>query len=237
MAISKIPFGGDPLDRGRRDAGGMAVPCPQCGARPRPGENRCWFCERRLAPFADFEPVAADAGEKVFIAGHTPRPGLQFSIGTMLLVTTLVAICLAITLAIPPLGISVGVIAVGGLVRTTIIGWAQIRAGRRFELRDKLDNFVASSSVFLIALMSGISTCLLLAGGALFLAGILRQLAEPIGAIALFAAIPAAVVAGILAFARLYLTFDPAVREQVAATPDEQPLNRRSRTVSRRWPG
>jgi hypothetical protein len=235
MAASKVPFGEDPLDRRHRGGGG-AETCPRCGARQRPGENRCWFCESRMLPLAGFEPVTDKEAADPLAASHLPRSSLQFSLGTILLVTTLVAICLAITLATTPLGISVCVIAVGGLIRTTIIGWAQIRAGRRFEMRDKLANFVGSSIVFLIALVSGISTSLLLAGGALFLADILRQLAEPIGAIALFAAIPAAVVAGVLAFARLYLTFDPFVREQIAATPEQQRLNQMSGTVYRHRP-
>jgi hypothetical protein len=161
---------------------------------------------------------------------------LQFSIGTMLLVTTLVAICLAITMAIPVLGFAFSVIAVGGLVRTMIVGWARVRAGQRFELSDKLEAFFVSSSAFVISLVLALSVTLVLSCCALFLASMLAEIAEPLFAIIFFAGIPAACVAGIFVFAKLYLSFGPAVTEQIASA--EPPwLNQMSGTKYRHRPG
>jgi hypothetical protein len=198
MAANKVPFGEDPLDR-RHRAGGVAEPCPECGAGP----------------------------------GN----GLQFSLGTMLLVTTFVAICLAISSAVPLLGIPLSVIAVGGLVRTMIVGWARIRAGRRFDLADKLDEFEVSSFVFVIALVVGLGATMAVAGGAFLLAGLLLPLAEALFPIVLFAAVPAAVVAGIFVFAKLYLSFDTTLRQPIAATPEQHRLNQLSDTGYRHRPG
>jgi hypothetical protein len=238
MAANKIPFGEDPLDR-RHRAGGLAEPCPECGARPRPGDNRCWFCESKRLPLAGFEPVTGKDAADPLGASYPPRSGLQFSLGTMLLVTTLVAICLAIMMAAPLLGIALSVIAVGGLLRTAIVGSARIRAGGRFEFAEKIDEFAVSSTVFVTALVLGLSTTTVIAGCVLFLTGVLAEFVEPFGLlypIAFLAAIPFAVIAGIFVFAKLYLTFDPAVREQIAATPEQQRLNQMSGTVYRHRP-
>jgi hypothetical protein len=237
MAASKVPFGEDPLDW-RHRAGGLAEPCPECGARPRPGDNRCWFCECRLVT-AGFEPVALQKVEGAPDADHASNAGLQFSIGTMLLVTTLVAICLAITMAVPLLGIALSVIAVGGLVRTAIIGSARIRAGGRFELAEKIDEFVISSTVFVTSLVVGMGSTTVIAGCVLFLTGVLAEFVEPFGLlypIAFLATIPFAVIAGIFVFVKLYLTFDPTAQEQIAATPEQQRLNQMSGTVYRHRP-
>jgi hypothetical protein len=236
MASSKTLFGEDPLDR-RHRTGGLAEPCQQCGARPRYGENRCWFCESKLLPLAGFEPVTGKEAADPLVASHPPRSGLQFSIGTMLLVTTLVAICLAISLAVPLLGIPLCVIAVGGLVRTAIVGSARIRAGGRFELADKIDEFVVSSTVFVTSLVVALGTTTAITGLAFFVGRLLAEFASVLFPITVFAATPAAVVAGIFVFAKLYLTFDPVVREQIASTPDAQPLNQMSGTKYRHRPG
>lgn len=183
--------------------------------------------ERRAGGLAEPCPQAA------------ARPSLQFSLGTMLLVTTLVAICLAITLAVPLLGIPLAVIAIGGLVRTAIVGSARIRAGGRFELADKIDEFVVSSAVFVTATVLALGTTTVIAGCALFLAKLLMEIAGPLYAIyfspVVFAAILAAVVVGIFVFVKLYLSFDPAVREQIAS-PEQQRLNRMSGTIYRHRP-
>lgn len=237
MAASKIPFGEDPLDR-RHRAGGLSEPCPECGARPLPGENCCWFCESRLV-VAGFEPAIDEKAADPAVAHQVPNAGLQFSIGTMLLVTTLVAICLAITMAAPLLGIALSVIAVGGLVRTAIVGWARIRAGGRFELAEKIDEFAVSSTMFIIALVVGLGTTTVIAGCVLFLTGVLAELVDPFGLlypIAFLATIPFAVIAGIFVFVKLYLTFDPTAQEQIAATPEQVRLNQMSGTVYRHRP-
>ncbi len=81
---------------------------------------------------------------------------MQFSIGTLLLVTTLIAACLGITVAVPPLGIPISIIAAGGLIRTLVVGKHLQRLGLPFSLEEKLTEFVISCGVVLAALGVGL---------------------------------------------------------------------------------
>jgi hypothetical protein len=144
------------------------------------------------------------------------RPSLQFSLGTMLLVMTLVASCLAMSLAVPLLGIPLSVIAAAGLVRTAIVGSARIRAGERFEWAEKLREFAVSSAVSTFALVAGFVTFAAIANLAMITAMMLAEFDRSLRTIVLFPAVLAILAgsgAGIFVFVRLYLPFDPSVWE------------------------
>jgi hypothetical protein len=81
---------------------------------------------------------------------------LQFSIGTLLLVTTLIAACLGISVAVPPLGIPLSIIAAGGLLRTFVVGKRTQRIGLHFSLEEKVTEFVISCGVMIAALGVGL---------------------------------------------------------------------------------
>jgi hypothetical protein len=83
---------------------------------------------------------------------------LQFSLGTLLVVITLIAACLGLTMAVPPLGLPVSFIALGGLVRTLVIGKQHQRLGVPFPLGEKITEFIVSCGVVVGATMVGMLT-------------------------------------------------------------------------------
>ena len=101
--------------------------------------------------------------QKGNLPSHVP---LQFSLSSLLLVTTLVAACLGLTMAVPPLGLPVSFIAAGALVRTLIIGKQHQRVGVPFPLAEKIVEFIVSCGVVIGAIMVGLLT--LLGGCCLF---------------------------------------------------------------------
>jgi hypothetical protein len=125
----------------------------------------CWHCER----------VMDGAAGK---PSSEPGVPLQFSIETLLLLTTLVAVCLGVAVAVPPLGLPISVVALGGLVRTLIIGKHHGRLGVPFPLGEKVAEFIISCGVVIGAIGVGaitlLGTCCL--GGTI--AGSLEQVAR-----------------------------------------------------------
>jgi hypothetical protein len=138
-----------------------AVLCPACGAYAGDAEGRCWFCKRQFEPSDRRTPVRIHS-ESVVYATAKPlgrlEGGLQFSLGTLLLLTTLIAACLGISVAVPPLGIPLSIIAAGGLVRTLVVGKQYQRLGLPFPLGEKLTEFIISCGVVVAALGVGLLT-------------------------------------------------------------------------------
>jgi hypothetical protein len=100
-----------------------------------------------------------------FSPGWTPRAShasghLQFSLESLFLVTTLIAVCLGALVAVPPLGVLAILVAGPALVRTLVEGHYARQAGRAMNTGDKLMAFIASTGVTLAALIA--------AGGAFF---------------------------------------------------------------------
>jgi hypothetical protein len=142
--------------------------CPACGAYVEAGEGGCWFCERQLGPGDRRIPIRVH-GESLteVIVGKLgrPEPGLQFSLETLLVVTTLIAACLGISVAVPLLGIPLSVIAAGGLIRTLVVGKQYQRLGLPFPLVEKGTEFVVSCGVVVAAI--GVALFTLAATGCL----------------------------------------------------------------------
>jgi len=80
----------------------------------------------------------------------------QFSITTLLLVTTLTAICLGLGVANPWVGIPLSVLAAAALVRTIWIGRVHLLQGLAFELPEKVGWFVISLGVILRAVFAAV---------------------------------------------------------------------------------
>ena len=79
----------------------------------------------------------------------------QFSLETLLLVITLVAVCLGMIMAEPGLGIVVAIVATPALVRTLVAGYQQRKAGTPMTLGEKLLTFAASTGVAVAVLVTG----------------------------------------------------------------------------------
>jgi hypothetical protein len=136
-----------------------AILCPACGAYVGDSDGRCWFCERPREAGDRRTPVTIH-GPSVVPAPPRPEPPrqglLQFSIGTLLLVTTLIAVCLGVSVAVPPLGIPLSIVAAGGLLRTCVVGKHMQRLGLHFSVEEKLIEFVISCGVMIAALGVGL---------------------------------------------------------------------------------
>jgi len=130
-----------------------AAVCPACGARVKAGAARCWYCESDVS-LLDPLALQLQVQASLVAAPPAPRPDepLQFSLATLLVVMTFIAACLGISVAVPPLGIPISAIAVGGLVRTLAVGKHYRRLGLPFLLDDKIAEFTVSCGIVVGAL-------------------------------------------------------------------------------------
>ena len=137
--------------------------CPECGARVKATDAKCWLCGRELVVQAeivseDDSPFAASWNPR---AGTTPVPW-QFSLESLLMVITLAAVCLGAFAATPGLGILALIVATPALIRTLYEGHQVRKAGKTMSLGEKLLAFSASAGIALAALVA--------AAGAFFVA-------------------------------------------------------------------
>lgn len=138
--------------RPERDAGvpHFRLACVRCGGAVRPGQLRCSRCR-------DGEGEHLPGGDAHVTVGpdsnHVSRPGAayQFSIESLLLLTTVAAGCLAVVAAMPILGMFASLIALAAFMRTSIAGRLRLAAGRPFALVNKLVTFFLSCLVVIIA--------------------------------------------------------------------------------------
>jgi hypothetical protein len=86
--------------------------CPECGAELSGGQGMCWLCQRKRC--------AEDVNNPYASPQPTENIDWQFSIATLFLVTTLIAVCLGLFQLAPGLGILLGVFAAPALWRTAI---------------------------------------------------------------------------------------------------------------------
>lgn len=95
-----------------------------------------------------------------------PIPGpdapLQFSLETLLLVTTLIAVCLGVTMAVPPLGLIASFLAAGAFIRTLFVARQFQQQGLPFGIGEKITAFIISFGVVMGAVALGLMTLLAL---------------------------------------------------------------------------
>src|SRR6187402_3410953 len=102
-----------------------AARCPECGADVRPLDEKCWLCQRPLSAkdviTAELIQPAAPPIVPEWVAARSTANPAQFSLETLMLVITLVAVCLGMIAATPGLGVLVSVVAAPALIRTLIV--------------------------------------------------------------------------------------------------------------------
>lgn len=142
----------DPLSqRPQRDFGLplTVLACTGCGAYLRANENLCPICGQ-VGRRKYNRPHDQSSNRRLPAAVSADRP-LQFSIGTLLLVMTLAAACLALIAAVPPLGVIVSVLAAGALIRTLLIARKYQAVRVPFLLDEKAYEFVVSFGLMMCA--------------------------------------------------------------------------------------
>ena len=158
------------IDRGVRSF------CPECGANVRTEANRCWLCLRPLPPIEDSLPadaISLPTAPSKPGSGHGTQPSettAQFSLATILLVITLIAVCFGVFRISPGLGVIVAAIATPALFATVIVAEnVMVKRGQRLTFANKIVAFVGFFGVFslLAAAMFGalMTSCGILATG------------------------------------------------------------------------
>lgn len=130
--------------------------CPECGARVKATDLKCWLCGRELVISAE---VVEEIAESPFAVGWSPRFGVkavpfQFSLESMLMVVTLAAVCLGAFVAAPGLGVLALIVAAPALLRTVYEGHQARRVGKSLTMMEKVLAFSASAGIALAALVA-----------------------------------------------------------------------------------
>lgn len=121
--------------------------CPDCGALLQRGEDKCWLCRR--------ERHADDARTSAPFAARERKPSGQFSLATVFLIITLVAVCLGTLRLAPGVGVLLLIVAVPALVRTCVVGVKEKRGGHSLSIGEKLIAFLASSAIVVLVGVAG----------------------------------------------------------------------------------
>lgn len=128
----------------------VANPCPRCGLARATLENSCKSCGWKPEPTRT--PALEQAKLSVKMLLHAAR---TISIASLLLITTLAAICSAACIANPGTGFIASFICAGALWRTALFVTYCKAEGRMLSIGDKLAAFLLSSLfVCLIGLAS-----------------------------------------------------------------------------------
>ncbi|HUE74374.1 MAG TPA: hypothetical protein VMP01_26060 [Pirellulaceae bacterium] len=140
----------DSCDNGEIPAGeSRQRRCPQCGASCAVEATQCWLCRAAL-------PADVVGTLRVPSVGDGTRSvPTTFSLATILLVITLIAVCLGVFRLSPGFGIAVVCFAVPALIRSVVVGVQQKRAGERQSIGEKLTAFAASLGIMLLVGIAG----------------------------------------------------------------------------------
>jgi hypothetical protein len=143
------PFAHDPLaQRPEWDAGLplFSNVCPLCGGILKPGRVRCSMCRGEEQAMIRAAALMATAG------------GLQFSIETLLLMTTLAALCLGACMVEPISGSCLSVALLVALARTLIVGRQRLAVGLPFPIGEKIVEYLVSLFVVVCTIGVGFLT-------------------------------------------------------------------------------
>jgi hypothetical protein len=123
--------------------------CPGCGAQLAVSDRRCWLCLCSLRPLAENLDGSRSPG---IVPGNA---GSQFSLATILLLTTLIAVCLAACRVNPCLGTWTVLLFVPAMIRTICMGAAEAGRGHRLSICEKLAAFLWSLGVVVLMYAAG----------------------------------------------------------------------------------
>ena len=117
--------------------------CPNCGAARQAQESACWLCgfEEQKETVPPWKPVPR----------AIPHNEGTFTITSMMLVITLIAICLGMGAVAPGLGILLGMLSLPAFIRTTLVVSRRQAAGRTIDSSSKVSLFLASLGTVIVA--------------------------------------------------------------------------------------
>ena len=126
-----------------------ATLCPMCGAELRQGDARCWLCGHALDRPTSIVVPPLPAGTAPPAVGRTD----SFSLETLMLVVTLIAICLGVFVQAPGLGILLCILALPAFVRTLLVVRRRGQLSRGVPLGQRIALFLGSLGFSLVVLI------------------------------------------------------------------------------------
>lgn len=132
--------------------------CTKCGASNLTAANTCWLCLQPLAPAPAMPESESASSERP----REPAPGRwTFSLESVFLVITLIAVCLGALSQYPSLGIPMAIFALPALVRTTLVvqrrqGSRAVPAGTKISLF--LGSFVVTAIICIVVCVTAVAT-------------------------------------------------------------------------------
>jgi hypothetical protein len=137
-------------------ASAESLQCGECGALVG-NRDTCWLCSASVVVSAELvEPT----GVSPFVPDWEKKrraSASQFSLESLMLLITLIAVCLGMIVAMPGLGVLVIIVAVPALVRTLIVGRHRKIAAAPLNLGEKVAAFLASTGIVMGILLAGLS--------------------------------------------------------------------------------
>jgi hypothetical protein len=121
--------------------------CPECGASLEEGASACWLC-RRTREAENLHQSSSPAGPDKKSVG-------QFSLASVFLVITLIAVCLGALKLAPGLGLAVILVATPALIRACVVNVQKKRTGRSLTIGEKLVAFFASTAIVILVGLAG----------------------------------------------------------------------------------
>jgi hypothetical protein len=132
----------------------MAVICPHCGAEQAAPRSACWICGQSLPELSS--PPKQPPPDPV------PDRGITFSLSTLLLVTTIAAVCCGLFTAAPGLGIFVCILLAPALVRTAMVVRRRQARGHPVSTAQKagllLTSLVVAQVILIVVAFAAVGT-------------------------------------------------------------------------------
>ena len=121
--------------------------CPWCRAEVKEFSGYCWKCGARLDASGNGDSKVVI--EDVELVERDPAT-YSFGIATLLLVTTLIAVCMALVAAAPGLGIWLAIVSLPPFIRTLMLVQKKKKMGRDIPTATKVSLYLGSLGVTIV---------------------------------------------------------------------------------------
>jgi hypothetical protein len=128
------------------------VCCPTCGADNRPEASRCFLCRHPIGPDAMRVPPSPEGVEPP----ASSAAGYPFSLGSLMLVIALAAVCLGVGYEAPGLGIALAIFSAPALIWTIALARQGESRGRPMPASAKVWAFLASLVAVVLVFLSAV---------------------------------------------------------------------------------